>query len=81
MAPKSLKSPTYRSALVRPKPSALPPWMTNPQDTWLSVSQFAQVMKRSRRTIEQWLRNGTLRDFNIAVYRDPGRRVWIKFNE
>jgi hypothetical protein len=36
---------------------------------WLTANEFARVMGRSPWTIHTWVRNGTLAEFGIPVYR------------
>lgn len=56
----------------------LPPWVTNPKDQWVSVKEYAGIMRRSTRTVYEWLTDGTLIAFKVESYRDPRGRWWIK---
>jgi hypothetical protein len=41
---------------------------------WLTVNEFSRMMGRAPDTVHWWLRNGTLAEFGIPVYRVCGRR-------
>ena len=66
-----------RAISARSVPSC--PWRAH----WLTVQEFARMMGRSHWTVQTWVRNGTLAEFGIPVYRHNFRgphqgRVYIQ---
>lgn len=57
---------------------AIPAW--EPTNQWLTVAEYARIMKRSARTIHHWCETGVLKDFNIPHFQEQNglRRWWIK---
>lgn len=64
-----------------PRTSSLPPWILDPGSRWLSARKFARLYRRSQRHIQRMCLNGDIVVFQVATYKDPRGRWWIRLPE
>jgi hypothetical protein len=57
---------------------AVEPHILDPLN-WLTVREFAARIKRPRKTVNRWAKDGTLTAFGIKTWQSPrDRRWWIR---
>lgn len=67
---------------MKKTPVSPAPWLKDgAPHLWIRVGKFALMMNRSHTTIQLWARNGTLREFGYATYRDIAGTLFIRIQE
>jgi len=61
-------------------PQQLPPWINNPNGTWLTVSEFAKEWRKNRHTIRKWCENGFIYSLGFSTYRDASGQWFIRIS-
>lgn len=57
----------------------LPPFKN--EKGWVSAPEAARIFKRSRVTIHNWAKDGTLDEFGIKYYKDIKNHLYLKLSE